>query len=246
VSCRISVIIPAYREEGTIRPTVDGIRAALLAAGLADHELIVIDDGSPDDTAAVAERAGATVVRHPQNQGKGQALLTGFPRATGDVFLLLDGDLGDCAREGVRLLEPILTGEADMTLGVLPVPAGHRGGFGMVKKLARWGVRRVGGPELRAPLSGQRGLTRAAWRRIGRLDPGYGIEMGLNLDAVRCGLRMREVPVEMQHRLTGRNWSGFRHRGRQFRDVALAILRRAFERPARAAAGHREGRNAGA
>jgi len=228
VTAPISVIIPAYREAGTIAATVASIREALVCAGLRDHEILVVDDGSPDETAAAAERAGARVLRHARNRGKGQALLTGLADATGDVFLLLDGDLGDCAREGLRLLEPVLRGEADMTLGVLPVPAGHKGGFGLVKGLARWGVRRVGGPALQAPLSGQRGLTRAAWQRIGRLDPGYGIEMGLNLDAVRHRLRVREVPVEMQHRLTGRNWTGFRHRGRQLRDVTLAIARRIF------------------
>lgn len=228
MSARITVIIPAYREAETIAATVTSIGEALQTAGLSDHEILVIDDGSLDGTAAVAEQAGARVLRHPRNQGKGQALLTGFAEALGEVYLLLDGDLGDCAREGVRLLEPVLAGEADMTLGVLPVPVGHKGGFGMVKGLARWGVQRVGGPVLQAPLSGQRGLTRAAWEKIGRLDPGYGIEMGLNMDAVRHRLRVREVPVAMQHRLTGRNWSGFRHRGRQLRDVALAIVRRLF------------------
>lgn len=228
MTASISVIIPAYREAGTIAATVTSIRQALERAGLREHEVLVVDDGSPDETAAAATHAGARVLRHPRNRGKGQALLTGMAEAAGDVFLLLDGDLGDCAREGLRLLEPVLRGEADMTLGVLPVPVGHRGGFGLVKGLARWGVQRAGGPALQAPLSGQRGLTRAAWQRIGRLDPGYGIEMGLNLDAVRHGLRVQEVPVDMQHRLTGRNWSGFRHRGRQFRDVALAIARRIF------------------
>lgn len=228
MSARITVIIPAYREAETIAATVASIRQALQTAGLCDHEILVIDDGSPDNTATAAERSGARVLRHGRNRGKGQALLTGLAEANGDVFLLLDGDLGDCAREGVRLLEPVLAGEADMTLGVLPVPVSHKGGFGMVKGLARWGVRRVGGPVLQAPLSGQRGLTRAAWQKIGRLDPGYGIEMGLNLDAVRHRLRVEEVPVAMQHRLTGRNWSGFRHRGRQFRDVAFAIVRRLF------------------
>ena len=228
MSPRISVIIPAYRESRTIAATVAAIREALRGAGLADHEILVVEDGSPDETAATAERAGARVLRHPRNRGKGQALLTGLAEATGDVFLLLDGDLGDCAREGLHLLDLVLKGEADMTLGVLPVPKGHKGGFGWVKGLARWGVLRAGGPTLQAPLSGQRALTREAWQRIGRLDPGYGIEMGLNLDAVRHGLRVREVPVEMQHRLTGRNWSGFRHRGRQLRDVALAIVRRLF------------------
>ncbi|MFN3651525.1 MAG: hypothetical protein ACK47B_18270, partial [Armatimonadota bacterium] len=81
-------------------------------------------------------------------------------------------------------------------------------------------------PPLEAPLSGQRALTREAWQRIGRLDPGFGLEMGLNLDALRHRLRLLEVETEMKHRRTGRDLRGFLHRGRQFRDVALAIARR--------------------
>src|SRR5207249_9424485 len=102
-------------------------------------------------------------------------------RARGELLLLLDADLRETAAEVVRLLEPLLTGEADMTVATFPPVPGHKGGFGLVLRLARWGVRRAGGPEMRAPLSGQRGLTRAAWERIGRLDGGFGTEMGLHL-----------------------------------------------------------------
>jgi glycosyltransferase involved in cell wall biosynthesis len=168
------------------------------------------------------------VLTLPRNRGKGHALTTGFAQARGQLLMMLDADTGESAAAAALLLEPVLAGAADMTVGVLPVPVGHRGGFGLVKSLARWGMLRAGGTPLRAPLSGQRVLTRDAWQRIGRLDAGFGIEMGLNLDAARRGLRVQEVPVEMHHRLTGRSWAGFRHRGRQLRDVALAILRRSW------------------
>ena len=224
---RVSVIIPAYQEAATVRATVTALSRALSERPGLEYDLVVVDDGSTDTTAPEAEAAGARVVRLERNGGKGAALLRGLDTTDGAVILMVDADTGEsAAAAAAALLDPVLAGEADMTLGVLPVPPGHRGGFGLVKGLARWGVRRAGGPELRAPLSGQRALTRTAWKSIGRLDPGYGIEMGLNLDAVRHGLRLQEVPVAMQHRLTGRTVAGFRHRGRQFRDVALAILRR--------------------
>jgi glycosyltransferase involved in cell wall biosynthesis len=230
VTPRVSAVIPAYREAGRVGETVRALAGALrerLGEGTAGpFEVLVVDDGSPDGTAAEAEAAGARVLRLERNRGKGAALAAGFAAARGELLLMLDADLRETAAEAVLLLEPLLRGEADMTVALFPPAPGGKGGFGLVMRLARWGVRRAGGPELRAPLSGQRALTREAWERIGRLDPGFGTEMGLNLDALRSGLRVAEVPTRMAHRHTGRDWAGFRHRGRQFRDVTLAILRR--------------------
>jgi len=226
VSNLVSVIIPAYQEAATIGATVRAVSTALDAYPGATHEILVVDDGSADDTAAHAAEAGARVIRLPRNQGKGPALIVGLGQARGDALLLLDADTGASAGAAVPLLGPVIDGEADMTVGVLSTPGGHKGGFGLVKGLARWGLQRAGASPMQAPLSGQRVLSRAAWTRIGRLDPGFGIEMGLNLDAAHHQLRVLEMPVEMRHRVTGRSWAGFRHRGRQFRDIALAILRR--------------------
>lgn len=219
----VSAIIPAYNEAERIVDTLQALRS-----GLADveHEILVVDDGSRDNTAALAEACGARVLRMSRNRGKGAALVRGFSESRGDLLLMLDADLQATASEARKLLEPVLGGEADMTVATFRKVAGHRGGLGFVMRLARWGLRRAGAPAMAAPLSGQRVLTRAAWERIGRLDPGFGIEMGLNLDAAALGLRVVEVETGMAHRLTGRDLSGFRHRARQFRDVARAILRR--------------------
>jgi glycosyltransferase involved in cell wall biosynthesis len=224
----VSVVIPAYREAGRVGETVGAVAAALREHVGGPWEVLVVDDGSPDQTAQEAEAAGARVLRLPSNGGKGAALMAGLARAQGEVLLLADADLGASAADVTLLLEPVFSGEADMSVATFPPVPGHKGGFGLVMRLARWGLRRAGSPEMRAPLSGQRALTRQAWERIGRLDGGFGTEMGLNLDAARLGLRVVEVPTRMSHRVTGRDWAGFRHRGRQFRDVALAILRRWF------------------
>ena len=221
----VSVIIPAYNEAAVVGRTVRAVSAAL-AAIEGGTEILLVDDGSSDDTVGAAAAAGAVVLRLERNRGKGEALRSGLENARGQVLLLLDADLGDSAGEAAALLGPVLAGEADMTVAVFPRRAGGGGGFGMVLRLARWGLRRAGAAPMQAPLSGQRALTREAWTRIDRLDARFGIEMGLNLDAARLGLRVREVPVEMSHRVTGRDWAGFRHRGRQFWDVGLAILRR--------------------
>jgi glycosyltransferase involved in cell wall biosynthesis len=222
VSC-VSVVIPAYCEEALVGETIAAIREGLGSQML---EILVVDDGSPDATAARAVAAGARVIRMEVNRGKGAALTCGLAEAKGEILLLLDADLGASASQGTCLVDPIAAGEADMTVAAFPKVAGHKGGFGVVMRLARWGLRQAGGGPMGAPLSGQRALSRAAWERIGRLDAGFGIEMGLNLDAVRSGLRVIEVPTGMSHRMTGRDWAGFRHRARQFRDVAASILRR--------------------
>src|SRR5581483_2255001 len=112
------------------------------------------------------EAAGARVLRLERNQGKGAALLAGLSAARGDVLLLLDADLETTAGEGVRLLPPILAGNADMSVATFPKRLGGKGGFGLVMRLARWGLRRAGGPAMAAPLSGQRAMSRTAWERI--------------------------------------------------------------------------------
>ncbi len=220
----VSAVIPAYNEGERIGATVRALTDALSAQLSTEFEILVVDDGSRDGTTRVAEDAGARVVRLPRNGGKGAALAAGFAAAKGRVLLMLDADLGDSAGEALVLLAPVLTGEADMTIATFPKAGG--GGFGLVKRLASWGLRRHGAPPLRAPLSGQRALSRSAWERIGRLDDGFGLEMGLNLDAFRLGLRVMEVETKLAHRVTGRDLSGFRHRGRQFRDILLCLLRR--------------------
>jgi glycosyltransferase involved in cell wall biosynthesis len=226
VTGTVTVLIPAFNEAGRVGETVRAVSKALAEIPGVRAEVRVIDDGSTDATAAEAETAGARVLRLPRNRGKGGALRAGLEAAAGETLLFLDADLRDTAREAFLLLAPVLEGAADMTVATFPRVPGRKGGFGLVLRLARWGLRRAGGAPMQAPLSGQRALTRAAWERIGRLDPGFGLEMGLNLDAACLGLRVLEVPTQMAHRETGRDWAGFCHRGRQFRDVALALLRR--------------------
>src|SRR5215471_4321739 len=82
-----SVVIPAFNESSSIGPLVSALRAAA-----AWQEIIVVDDGSRDDTGAQAERAGARVVRHPYNKGNGAAVKTGIREARGEVVLLMDAD----------------------------------------------------------------------------------------------------------------------------------------------------------
>ncbi|MGQ9497100.1 MAG: glycosyltransferase family 2 protein [Desulfotomaculales bacterium] len=214
---KVSVLIPAHNEEQTIAHTV---RAVLAIPEVS--EVIVVDDASIDRTAAVARAAGAQVISLFRNRGKGEALNRGVAAVQGDIVLLLDADLEGTAVEAGKLLRPLLEGTADMAIAAFPPPR-RKGGFGLVRGLARFGIRRFTGLKLRSPLSGQRALTREALAAVLPFAHGYGVEVAMTVAAARHGLRIVEVPVQMRHRETGRNIAGFCHRGRQLRDVARTL-----------------------
>lgn len=217
----IAVLIPAHDEALRIADTVESARAI---PGV--NRVVVVDDGSEDGTDHIAELAGAKVVRMAGQAGKGGALEAGAKRIeNADIVLLLDGDLGTTAEQGALLLAPILAGDADMTIATFPRPEG-KAGFGLVKRLAQWGITRYGGTfDATAPLSGQRALTRECLETTRPFAAGYGVEVALTVRALRAGMRLVEVPTTMGHAATGRDFQGFLHRGRQFIHVGLALAK---------------------
>jgi len=225
------VLIPARNESGRIAATV---LAASKLAGISG--IIVIDDGSTDDTAALAREAGADqVVRLERNLGKGGALDEGLKHCSSPVILMLDGDLGESASLAQALLDPVLAGECDMTVAVFPelVERGARtggGGFGLALKLARRGIRLLTGAELAAPLSGQRALDRRIVESKGGFGYGFSVETCLSGWSAAGGWRVREVPVAMKHRRTGRDVAGTLHRARQLMHIARGLVWVAFNR----------------
>jgi hypothetical protein len=219
----VVALIPAHGEEATIARTVKSL-SSVEAIG----RVVVVADGCTDGTVQEASGAGATVLTASRRRGKGRAVeeaLDRLPKA--DVYVLVDGDVGDTAAETAKLLEPVLAGQLDAAIGRLPPLEG--GGLGMVKRIAARLIRMVSGFEAEAPLSGQRALTREALESCRPLAPGFGLETAMTMDLTRLGFRVGEIPVEMSHRATGRGPSGFAHRGRQ----GLDILRAAAPRLAR-------------
>nr|MBA2609928.1 glycosyltransferase [Actinomycetota bacterium] len=205
------------------KDAVESIEATVTAlAALAGVDQVwVVDDGSTDATAERARRAGAQVVRLEVNGGKGGAIAAGVaatPHA--DRYLLADADLGATATG----LSPLLAGGADLIVGVLPSADG-RGGFGLVKRLARAGIRRAVDLDQEAPLSGQRLVDGEHLRAI-TLAPRFGVEVGMTIDIARAGAAVQERPVDVDHRHTGRSWRGFVHRAKQGRDVTAALVSR--------------------
>lgn len=226
----VAVIIPAKNEAERIGATVAAAR------GLAGVDLVVVvDDGSGDDTAGKASSAGAHVVRHARNRGKGAAMETGAEAVklleSGELagrgirprhLLFLDADLGASAAGAGPLAEPVRTGTADMTIAIFTDRV-RLAGFGFVTSTSGAGIERATGWRPAQPLNGQRCLTRAAFAAALPLAPGWGVETGMTIDLWRKGLRISEVEVPLSHRATGSDWRSQLHRLRQLRDVAWAI-----------------------
>ncbi len=223
----VAVVIPARDEAARIQATVAA------AAGLPGVAIVVVvDDGSRDATAELARRAGAVVVGHARNRGKGAALQTGADavrlvdqreaRESPRHLLFLDADLAGTAALAGPLAEPVRAGTADMTVAVFSATV-KLGGRGLVVGLSGAGIRRATGWRPAQPLNGQRCLTRAAFEAARPLAPGWGVETGLTIDLLRQGLRVTEVQVDLAHRATGTGLRAQLHRARQFAGVARAL-----------------------
>src|ERR1700735_3218602 len=226
----VAVFIPARNESDRIAAAV---RAA---AGLPGVDIvIVVDDGSTDGTAAAAQDAGASVMRHARNRGKAAAVGPGAEparllednerRDRPRHLLFLDADLAETAAGAAPLAEPVREGRADMTIAVFSTRM-KQGGHGFVVGLSGSGIMRATGWRPAQPLNGQRCLTRAAFEAARPLAPGFGVETGLTIDLLRRGMRITEVEVPLAHRATGGDWRSQVHRGRQFVDVARALVAR--------------------
>ncbi len=234
----IVILIAARNEADRIGATLDSLADAMPGA----HR-VVADDGSEDGTAEVAMQHGAEVIRRGKPHGKGANMtaaayavlpLAGPSLDAGEdpvgsgsrdpIFLLCDGDLGECAGELRALVEAVRRGECELAVATFARKVG--GGFGVALRFARWAIRRRSGAEPTAPISGQRALCSAAFREVVPFAPGYGMEIGITVDAVRAGFRLREYELDLEHRATGRTFGGFVHRGRQLRDFLRVYISR--------------------
>lgn len=222
---RVAVVIPAKDEARRIAATVRAARAIPYV-----DMVLVVDDGSVDDTQHVAREAGAVVVRHPHNRGKAAAMETGASvvamRDAADrparLLLFLDADLGETAVNTAPLIAPVLKGAADMSIALLP-PQPGAGGRGIVVGAARRAIASLTGWTPTQPLSGQRCLTREAFEAATPLAHGWGVETGMTIDLVRQGYVAVEVPCDLRHRASAKDLKGNLHRAAQYRDVLLAV-----------------------
>jgi Glycosyl transferase family 2 len=231
----VLALVAAKDEAERVGATVRALREL---PGVA--EVLVVSDGSTDATAARALEAGAHCLDLPRNLGKGSALNAGLAALMGRVaerlspepaaLLLADADLADTAGRLGRLLDPVLAGEADLAIADLPAQHGAAG-FGLAMGLARRGMARATGRRMAEPLSGQRAVRWEALPALLPFAPGFGVEVAMTIDALRAGLRVVEVEVDLHHNPTGKDLSGILHRARQARAIARELTRRRAWRP---------------
>lgn len=158
---KICTLIPAYNEEKTISNIVKTVRETELI-----DRVIVVDDGSDDNTAEVAARAGAEVIRLEENRGKGAALKTGIAEIKADIVLMLDGDLIGLTPDHInKLLAPVRENDVDMAVGIFDHGPG-------LTELAQ---------QVTPKLSGQRAIKLDILNNIHDLDDtGFGVEISIN------------------------------------------------------------------
>jgi len=220
----LAAIVAARNEADRVGETVRALRQALPGA-----RVWVADDASEDGTAEAAMLAGAEVVRRGRSHGKGgnvgaaaEAALSVEPPPR--IVLLCDGDLGASAARLTPLVAAVKRDECDLAVAAFSRRLG--GGFGLALGFARWAIRRLCGLETEAPISGQRALRAETLQAVLPFAKGYGMEIGMTVDAVRGGYRLREYELDLEHRATGRDLRGFLHRFGQLRDFALVFFAR--------------------
>jgi len=206
----VSVVIPAFNEEAGIARVVERVRARHPW-----HEVLVVDDGSTDETAARAAAAGARVIRHPYNKGNGAAVKTGIREATGSVVLLMDADGQHDPDDAAALIEPV--GVHDMVIGARSArdQAWTRAlGNAVFKGVASW----LTGRPIPDLTSGYRAARRDRLLEILHLLPnGFSYPTTSCLAFLKAGLNVAFVPITARKRVGT-------SKIRLFRDGTLFLL----------------------
>ncbi len=190
----VTVLLPAHNEAAVIAEVIAGCRAH--TPGLL--EIVVVDDGSTDATAEVADRAGARVLRMPTNQGKGAALAYALPHLRGDTVLLLDADGQDDPSE-IPLLLTALTADVELVIGSRFIGTFNPGSISTIN---RYGTHAINGlfnlafgTAVTDTQAGFRALRRETMRGLSIQARHYDIETDMLCQIVAAGGKVVEIPV---------------------------------------------------
>jgi glycosyltransferase involved in cell wall biosynthesis len=212
-----TIVVPAFNEERSVGPLVEK-----LAGAGAWHQILVVDDGSTDETAARASAAGATVLRHPYNKGNGAAVKTGIRHATGDHILIIDGDGQHKAADAVRLVSYL--GEYDLVIGARSThtQATH------LRMLGNTALNRLASYLTGRPVpdltSGFRAARRSCLREFLHLLPnGFSTPTTTTLAFIKGGYNVRFEPIDAEARV-GQSKIRLARDGAKFFIIILKIV----------------------
>ena len=213
----VSIVVPAFNEAASIAEVV-----AVLRDAAAWREILVVDDGSTDDTAARASAAGASVIRHPYNKGNGAAVKSGIRRATGDYVLILDADGQHPPEDALRIVGRL--GEYDLVIGAradaTQATAARRAGNALLNNVATFLTGRTI-PDL---TSGFRGARRDCLREFLHLLPnGFSTPTTTTLAFIKAGYNVAFEPVHARRR-SGQSKIRLARDGARFFVIILKII----------------------
>jgi len=196
---KISVIIPAFNEGKTIGDIVSKIRTLY-----PDFEIIVVNDGSTDNTVVIAKDAGAKVYSHPYNIGNGAAIKSGIRTASGDILVFMDGDFQHDPEDIGKMLEYFP--EYDMVVGARSIRGQSSIGRAFGNKIYNWLASYVAMFPIKDLTSGFRAIKSDLARQLANLLPKtYSYPSTLTLGVLRSGRSLKYIPINIQKRKTGKS-----------------------------------------
>jgi len=220
------LILPTFNEAENIEAVVERAREVLAAAAPEGFRVLVVDDGSPDGTGAIADRLAAAhpgevaVLHRDRREGLGPAYLAGFARALdgGAAFVFeMDADSSHDPADLARLLAAVRDGDADLALGSRYVPGGGVTDWGPLRRLVSrggsWYARRVLGLQIRDLTGGFKCFRATVLRAIDLptvRSVGYAFQVELTYRAIRAGFRVVEIPITFRDRALGRSKMSWR------------------------------------
>ncbi|MBU5614573.1 glycosyltransferase family 2 protein [Geomonas azotofigens] len=219
---RILAIIPAYNEARNITAVIEDLKSFR-------GDILVVNDGSTDDTAAIAKSLGAKVVSHPFNLGIGGTVQTGLRYAYEhgyDMAIQFDGDGQHRGDQVFKIIELVEKGEADLVIGSRTLPGGYKMGITRFigSRIFHCLIRCLAGKAIEDPTSGFRCYGRKTIRLFSRFYTDDYPEVESIITAARNGLRVVEVPVLMRGRLSGHSSITRRKSAYYMLKVTLAMV----------------------
>ncbi len=215
---RFVAVVPVYNESKYICKTVNNLKSISCI-----DEIVVIDDGSTDNTYSIIKNLSVKVIRLSKNKGKGNAIKEGIKGLDFDYIVLLDGDLGESVIEINKLIHSVVSNDSDVCIAKFP-KSKTKGGFGLVKKFSKMAVFLHTGEKMDCIICGQRIYKRKVIEKMKYIPNRFGVELAMTVEAIRNDFKISIVNVDMKHRETGRNLKGFIHRGRQFFDIFKTFI----------------------